>query len=122
MLYRSILFNFCAVEIMVDENHRKIAVRFFTVRVQCTFPLFIFLVLRKVSVKEINLRVAFECENVCCNSVEEPAVVRDNDSAAGKIFQRFFEGAKCVYINVVGWLIKQQYIGTFAKRDSKMNA
>ena len=52
--------------------------------------------------EEIYLRVALESQYVSTYTVEEPAVVRDNHSTAGKVFQTFFQRTKGVYVYVVG--------------------
>ena len=43
--------------------------------------------------EEIDLRVAFESEDMGTDSIEEPAVVGDNDGATGEVIEAFFEGA-----------------------------
>ena len=56
------------------------------------------------------MAVALEGEDVGRQPVEEPAVVADDDRAAGKILQRFFERAQRVHVEVVGRLVQQQHV------------
>jgi hypothetical protein len=72
--------------------------------------LFVLFIFRKISVKEIDLRVAFEGENVCGNAVEEPPVVRNDDGTSGKVLKGFFQCAQRVHIDVVGGFVKQQHV------------
>src|SRR3954454_20318332 len=46
-----------------------------------------------VAFEENDLGVTFEREDVGGEAVEEPAVVADDDAAAGEVFQGFLEGA-----------------------------
>ncbi len=55
--------------------------------------------------------VAFKCQNMCCNSIQKPAIVTDHHRAARKIFESFFQGAHRIHIQIVGRLVQQQYIG-----------
>src|SRR4029453_8759248 len=55
-----------------------------------------------------HLRVALEGEDVRCHAVEEPAVVRDDDRAAGEIEQRVLERAERVDVEVVRRLVGGQ--------------
>src|SRR5688572_15503814 len=84
--------------------------------------LFIFFVFTECPLIPEHLRISFECENVGTNTVEKPSVVGDDYSASTKIFERFFECAKCVYIEIVGRFIKQQKISTLLHRYSEVNA
>ncbi len=54
------------------------------------------------------MRLAFECEDVCANPVEEEAVVGDDHGAACEGCQGVFQSAECFYVEVVCWLIKEQ--------------
>ena len=57
-----------------------------------------------------HLRVALERQHVRGDAVEEPAIVRDHDRAAGEVEQRVFEGAQRVDVEVVGRLVEQQQV------------
>src|SRR5205085_8795452 len=63
--------------------------------------LLVFLVFAEVSVEPEDLRIAFEREDVRRDAIEEPAVVRDDDRAAGEVLERLFERAHRVHIEIV---------------------
>ncbi len=46
----------------------------------------------------------------------------NNDRAAGKVFQPFFQRPQGVDIEVVGWFVEEQNIGFFAQHLGQMNA
>jgi hypothetical protein len=48
-------------------------------------------VIRIVSFKPKDFAVAFEREYVRRNTIEKPAIVRDDHCAAGEVFKRFFK-------------------------------
>ncbi len=73
------------------------------------FP--VFFVFGITAFEKYNLRIAFKSENMGSNAIKKPAVVRNNYRAAGKVFKTFFERSQGVNVNIVGWLIEQQYIG-----------
>ena len=54
-----------------------------------------------------HLRVALEREDVRGDTVEEPAVVRNHDSAAGEILEALLQRTQRVDIDVVGRLVQQ---------------
>ena len=51
-------------------------------------PHLVFLVVLEVALEPFDVAVAFERQNVSGDAVEEPAIVADDDGAAGKILQR----------------------------------
>src|SRR5665648_1290057 len=51
----------------------------------------IFFIIGKSTFKEGHLRIAFKCKNMGSNTVEEPAVVGNNNGATGKAIQTFFQ-------------------------------
>src|SRR5882724_90366 len=55
-----------------------------------------------------NLGVALEGEDMCCNAIEEPAIVRNDHRAARERHQRVLEGAQRFDIQVIGRLVEQQ--------------
>src|SRR5438034_10322524 len=65
--------------------------------------------------------VAFKGGNVRGDSIQEPAVVTDHNGAARKMFQRFFESAKRVYIEVVCRFVQQQNVGSLLQHLGKMH-
>jgi len=70
----------------------------------------IFFVIGVSAFEEIYLRITFKSQDMCCNPVEEPPVVRDNHGASRKVFEAFFQRAECVYVNIIGRLIQEQNI------------
>ena len=85
-------------------------------------PFFIFFVIGEVSLKPFNMTLAFIGENMGCDAIEEEAIMRDNNCATRKIHQSLFKRAQCIDIKIIGWLVKQQNIGTALKHFSKMHA
>ena len=55
-------------------------------------------------------------------TIQEPAVVRNNDRTAGKIFQRFFQRPKRIDIQIVRRFIEQKDVRSLFKDFGKMNA
>src|SRR5450631_1268868 len=55
-----------------------------------------------------DLRVALEGEDMSCDAVKEPAIVRDDDRATRERDQRIFERAQRFDIEVIGRLVEQQ--------------
>src|ERR1043165_7008691 len=72
-----------------------------------TAPAILFVRLEVALVPD-HARVAFECEDVRRRAVEEPTVVRDDDRAAGEVFQRFLERADGVHVEVVRRFVEQE--------------
>src|SRR5215475_14243804 len=79
------------------------------------------LVFRIVAVKPNNLAVAFEGKDMSRDPVQEPAIMRDNNGAASETFQRLFERAQSVDIQIVRWFIEQQNVGAFLQHLRQMN-
>ena len=79
-------------------------------------------VLGIISIEPDHLAVALEGEHVGGDAVEEPPVVADDDSAAGKILQCFFQGAHGVDVQVIGGLVKEKDIGLFLQHAGQMDA
>jgi len=59
------------------------------------------LILLVVAVEEVPVRIAFRREDVGGDAVEEPAVVRDHQHAAGEFEQRIFQRAQRFHVVVV---------------------
>src|SRR4051794_25702502 len=68
----------------------------------------VFLVLAVVAVEPVDAALAFEREDVRRDAVEEPAVVRDDDGAAGEGLQRFFQRAHRIDVEIVRRLVEQE--------------
>ena len=67
-----------------------------------------------------GLPFAFERENVRRYAVEEPAIVGDYYCTASEVLQTFFQRAESVNIDIVGWLIKQEYVGLGFERQCQV--
>src|ERR1700687_1467098 len=61
-----------------------------------------------VAFKPDDLRIALEREDMRCDAVQEPAIVRDDDRATGERHQRIFEGAQRFDIKVIGGFVEQE--------------
>ncbi len=70
----------------------------------------------------VDLRVAFEGKDVRRDAVEEPAVVRDHDGAAGEVEQRLFERTQGVDVEVVGRLVEQQHVAAALQELCEVHA
>src|SRR6516165_4916617 len=79
-------------------------------------------VIAVVALEPDNLAVALEGEDVGGDAVEKPAVVGDDDRAAGKVEQRLLERAQCVDIEVIGRLVKEQHIGACLEHLGQVDA
>ena len=76
----------------------------------------------EVALEPAHLRVAFEREHVGGDPVEEPAVVGDDDGAAGERQQRLLERAQRVDVEVVGRLVEQQQVAAGAQQLGEVEA
>jgi hypothetical protein len=79
-------------------------------------------IFRVVSFKPDDTAVTLEGKDMGGNAIQKPAVVTDDDSAAGEIFQGFFQGAHRVDIQVVGWFVKKKDVGAFFEHPRQVNA
>jgi hypothetical protein len=70
------------------------------------------LVYFKIPLAPSQFSIAFESKNVGSEAIKEPAVVTSHDDTAGKIRNRFFQGAKCINVQVIGWFVEQQDVTT----------
>src|SRR6266550_5244168 len=73
----------------------------------------IFFILRIVSFKPDDLAVAFEGEDVRRDSIQKPAVMGDHDGATRKVFQRLFQCAQSVDVEVIRGFVQQQNVRAF---------
>ena len=55
-------------------------------------------------------------------AVEEPAIVRDHDGAAGEVEQRLLERAQRVDVEVVRRLVEQQHVAAAAQQLREVHA
>jgi hypothetical protein len=70
-------------------------------------PMAVGLVILVVALEPHHLAVAFESQHVGGYTVEEPAIVADDDDAAGELEERFFERTQRIDIEVVRRLVEQ---------------
>ncbi len=75
-----------------------------------------------VAFEPLDVAVAFEGEDVRRDAIEEPAVVRDHDGAAGEVEQRLFERAQRVDVEVVGRLVEQQQVAAALQQLGQVQA
>src|SRR6478735_8682870 len=68
------------------------------------------LVLAEVPFEPADLTVALEGQHVGGNAIEEPSIVTDDDSTAGEVLERGFEGPQRVDVEIVGRLVEQQHV------------
>jgi hypothetical protein len=54
--------------------------------------------------------------------VEEPAVVADDDRAAGEIEERFFQGAQRVHVEVVRRLVQEEQVAAALQEFRQVDA
>ena len=60
----------------------------------------------------MDVAVPFEGQDVRGDAVEEPAIVADDDHAAGEVQDRFFQGPQRVDVEIVGRFVEQQHVGS----------
>src|ERR1700730_8155983 len=82
----------------------------------------VLLVILEIAFEPFDATVAFEGQNVRRDTVEEPAIVADDDGTTGKILQRLFQRAQRVHVEIVGGLIEQKHIGARLEHLGEMNA
>ena len=58
-------------------------------------------VLRKIAFEEGDMSFIFKSEDMCCYPVEEPAVMADDENAAGKILQSVLQCPHRIDIDVM---------------------
>ena len=61
-------------------------------------------------------------EDVSGDAIEEPAVVGDDDGAAGERQEGVFQGAKSLDIQVVGRLVKQEKVATLLEGQRQVQS
>src|SRR3989339_1172696 len=79
-------------------------------------------VLGIVPLEPDNGAVPLKGEDVRREPVEKPAVVADDDRAAGKILQRLFEGPHRVDVEVVRRFVEQKDVGALFQYSRQMDA
>ena len=79
-------------------------------------------IIRPIPNVHLRLGIAFEDDEVGADSIEEPAVVGDNEGGACEFGEGFFKGAQGVDIEVVGGFIEEQDVGAFGEGLGEMHA
>ena len=82
--------------------------------------LLVLLVLGISTLEEINLGITLECEDMCGDTVQEPAVVGNHHGTAGKILETLLQGTYSVDIHVIGRLVEQKDIALILERERQM--
>ena len=77
-------------------------------------------VVAPVAFKEANFGVVFKGKDMSTDAVQEPAVVAYNKGTAGKVFQCFFQGADCFYVQVVCRFVQHKNVAAFFKHKAKV--
>ena len=80
----------------------------------------VFLIFRIRSLEEIYLGISFESQDMGCNPVQEPPVVRDYHGTSGKILQTFLQSTDGIYIHIVGRLVQKQHIALVLEREGQV--
>ncbi len=63
-----------------------------------------------VAFEPYHLGVTFEGEDMCCDAIEEPAIVRNDHGAAREGHQGVLEGAQSFDIQIIGRFVEQQNV------------
>ena len=87
-----------------------------------TLQLLPLLVLRVRTLVEDYIAIALEREDVGCDTIQEPTVVRDNYCATCEVLQALLQCTKGVYVDVVGRLIEQDYIALLLQCQCEVQA
>src|SRR5262249_3351124 len=85
-------------------------------------PLAVRFVILVVPLEPDDLAVALEREHVRRDAIEEPAVVADDDRAAGEVEQRLLERAERVDVEIVGRLVEQQEVAPLLQELRQVDA
>ena len=65
-----------------------------------------------IAVEVLDLGIAFECQYVCCDAIEKPTVVADDNRTAGKVLKRLFKSTHRVHIEIVSGLVKKDDVSS----------
>src|SRR5262245_66396564 len=68
------------------------------------------------------MALALESENMGGDAIEKPAIVADDDGAAGEILQRLFQRAQRIDVEIVGRLVEQKNVGSRFEHIGEMHA
>src|SRR5262245_59592725 len=73
-------------------------------------PLAVGFIVLIVALEPHDLTIALKGEHVGRNPIQKPAIVADDNRAAGEIEQRFLEGTKRIDVEVVRRFVEQQQV------------
>src|SRR6202012_336251 len=76
----------------------------------------------EIALEPLDVAIAFEGENMRGDAVEEPAIVADDDGAAGEILKSLFQRAQRIDVEIVGRFVEQQHIGAGFEHLGEMHA
>src|SRR6185312_3300958 len=79
-------------------------------------------VILEIALEPFDVAVALEREDVGGDTVEEPAIVADDDGAAGKILERLFQRAQRVDVEIVSGLVEQEQVGARLEHLGQVHA
>src|SRR6516164_3005107 len=91
-------------------------------RIRSQPPHLVLLVVLEIALEPFDVAFALERQDMGCNAVEEPAVMADDDGAAGKILERLFQRAQRIDVEIVGGLVEQQHVGARLEHLGEMDA
>src|SRR5438445_9776293 len=75
-----------------------------------------------VPLEPAHAAVALEDEKMCCDAVEEPAVVADDDHTAREVEERLLQRAQSVDVEIVRRLVEQQHVRARLQQLREMDA
>src|SRR5262249_12261854 len=79
-------------------------------RIDAQPPLLVVLIVGEIALEPFDVARALDREAVRRDAVEEPAVVADDDGAAGEVLERLLQRAQRVDVEIVGRLVEQQHV------------
>ena len=84
-------------------------------------PPLVFLIRLEIALEPFDVAVAFERQDVGCQAIEEEAVMADDHGAAGEVFERLFQRAQGLDVEVVGRLVEQQDVAALLEHLGEMD-
>src|SRR5579883_546003 len=79
------------------------------------------LIVLEVALEPLDVAVALEGEHVGRDAIEKPAIVADDDGAAGEVLEGLLESAQGVDIEVIGRLVEQENVGARLEHFGEMH-
>jgi len=83
-----------------------------TIGVRSLTPLEVLCVIPVRALEPYRLGIPLERENVRCDSIQKPAIVRNHHRASGEPDQSLLERAQRVDVKIVRGLVEEQQIAT----------